>query len=484
MPARRPPQLTEADLIAAEAEYCARSLSNFTRRAWPIFDPTSPYVHGWHIDAICEHLEAITHGELTHLLINIPPGCMKSSLVNVLWPAWEWGPAGLPIHRYIGASHEIGLATRDTRAMRRVVQSDWYQTHWGVEMAPDQNQKTYFENAAAGFRQAATAVGMTGKRGHRVMWDDPISAENANRVTALDTVIREFRETMPSRLLDPLTSANVVVMQRLHQRDVSGYILANELDYEHLCLPMEFEKKRRCVTKIGFEDPRKEEGELLFPERFPASVVERDKRTMTEYAVAGQFQQRPAPRGGGTFPVDRFKFLDDTPPKHEVSAAVRYWDKAGTEGGGDWTAGVLMYLMKDGRYVVADVRRFQAEALDRRKRMRATAEMDGQWVVIWSEQEGGSGGKESAEQTIRDLAGFNVHTETVTGSKQVRAEAVYAPQQQGGNVYLVRGEWNTTFVDEHETFPNGMNDDQVDAASGACAKLAAMHTYDYGALTS
>lgn len=470
MPATAP-SLSNEDWQAIEREYCQRSLANFVRAAWPVFDPTSPLVWGWHIDAICDHLEAVTRGEITRLLINIPPGTMKSSLTNVLWPCWEWGPKQCPHHRIISAAHEQGLAIRDNRSMRRVIQSDWYQNLWPTTIAADQNQKTYFENDATGFRQACAVSSMTGRRGHRVLWDDPLSAENANSQAHLDTVIREFTETLPSRYVDPATSANVIVMQRLNERDPSGFIIAHELGYDHLMLPMEFEADRRCITSIGFQDPRKEDGELLFSERFPREVVDRDKQVMGEYAVAGQFQQRPSPRGGGMFPVDRFEILEHQPAQKDIIGTIRHWDKAGTSGGGAYTAGVLMHKLRDGRFVISDVVRGQWGAMDRENQIKQTAHMDGKNVTIWIEQEPGSGGKESAEATIRNLQGFKVYADRVTGDKETRAEP-YAAQVQGGNVCLVRAQWNRDFMNEHESFPNGTYKDQVDAAAGAFAKLA------------
>ena len=136
--------LSDAEWLSIEREYCRRSLGNFIRRAWPVLEPGQPYIHGWHMDAISSHLEAVTAGQITRLLINIPPGTMKSMSVGVFWPAWEWGPKGMPHMRFIGASHEEGLATRDNLKMRRLVQSEWFQSLWPTALTGDQNAKTYF----------------------------------------------------------------------------------------------------------------------------------------------------------------------------------------------------------------------------------------------------------------------------------------------------------------------------------------------------
>lgn len=458
-----------ADLQAAERELCSRSLAAFVRRAWHVLEPGQPYIHGWHVDAICEHLQAITEGQISRLLINIPPGTMKSTLVSVFWPAWEWGPKGKPYTRIIGASHEQGLAVRDTRKMRNLITSDWYQALWPLALTSDQNQKTFYENESTGFRQACAVASMTGRRGDRVLWDDPHSVEAALSDAHRETANRVFQETLPTRLNNPDSSAIVIVMQRLHEADVSGLIIENDYGYDHLCLPMEFEPERRCSTSIGFADPRTEDGELLFPGRFSRETVDRDKKVMGAMAVAGQFQQRPAPRGGGFFAWQQVQIVD-APPR--LTKVVRFWDKAGTDGAGAYTAGVKMGVGEDGLFYVLDVVRGQWSAAPRERTIRATAELDGVGVKQWIEQEPGSGGKESAEATIRNLAGYSIEAERPTGDKAVRAEP-FSVQVEAGNVRMVRGEWNQAYIDEMKTFPVGKYKDQMDASGGAFNKIAA-----------
>ena len=458
----------ERALVELDRLDCADSLANFTRQSWHVLEPGQPYVHGWHLDAISEHLEAVTHGQITRLLITVPPGMMKSMQTSVIWPAWEWGPAGLPQNRFIGASYEQGLAVRDTMKMRRLVGSDWFQARWPLSLTSDQNAKTHFENEQTGFRQACAVASMTGRRGDRIVLDDPHSVEAAISDAHRDTANRVFQETLPTRLNNPDRSAIVVIMQRLHEQDVAGLILEKDLGYEHLNLPMEFEPERRCTTSIGFSDPRTEEGELLFPERFPREVVERDKKIMGAYAVAGQFQQRPAPRAGGFFAWESLKRVHALPSMKRV---IRYWDKAGTQGGGARTAGVKMGLGADGNYYVMDVVKGQWSAGPREGVIRQTAEADGENVGIWVEKEPGSGGKESAESTIKNLAGYTARAENPTGDKTVRAEP-YSVQVEAGNVYILNAEWTDEFIDEHKTFPRGKYKDQIDAAAGAFNKLS------------
>ena len=242
-------QLYELDMFEAE-----ESLSAFVRQAWSVIEPGQKYQHGWHIDFICAHLEAITdgveldNGELyNRLLINVPPGLMKSLLCGVFFPAWEWGPRNMPHLRYVCASHSLDLAIRDGLRMRRLITSEWYQKRWGdrVQITSDQNQKTKFENTATGFRQAAAAGSITGSRGDRVIIDDPLSVDGGNSEAILASTATWFLEAVPTRLNNPATSAIVLVMQRLSEGDTSGIILDRGLTgWDHLMLPMEFDPTR------------------------------------------------------------------------------------------------------------------------------------------------------------------------------------------------------------------------------------------------
>ena len=291
-----------------EKEAAEKDLVEFIRQAWHIVEPGQPYLHNWHVDMIAEHLTAITEEVMldeetwyNRLLINVPPGAMKSLLTNVFWPSWEWGPRNLPHLRYLCTSHSQNLAIRDSTKMRRLVQSTWYQERWGnrVKLTGDQNAKTKFENTSTGFREAVAFESLTGVRGDRVIIDDPHSVDSAASDAMRNSVIETFLEAVPSRLNNPEKSAIIVIMQRLHEQDVSGIILEKDLGYDHIMLPMRFDPGRAFPTLLGTEDQRTEEGQLLFPDRFPEDVVERDERVMGPYATAGQFQQSPEPRGGG-----------------------------------------------------------------------------------------------------------------------------------------------------------------------------------------
>lgn len=463
--------LPPLDAIEREIEKraCARSLAVFAKAAWPILEPATPLKWGWALDAICQHLEAVTRGEITRLLMNVPPGCMKSLLTGVLWPAWEWGPAGHPEHRYISTAHKQDLAVRDNLKCRRLIQSEWYQERWPLALVGDQNAKTKFENERTGFREAMAFASMTGARGDRIILDDPLSADDANSEAALLSAERTFLEALPTRVNNE-TSAIVVIMQRLHQKDTSGLILDRGLPYTHLCLPMRFEPDRRCSTGVGFDDPRTEYGELLFPERFPEEQVTDLEKTLGAYATAGQLQQRPAPREGGMFKREWFagKMLRQPPLN---TRWVRHWDLAATaKKTAARTAGVKLGRAPDGSYIVGHVVKTQDEGNKVRELIKATAEMDGRSVSISLPQDPGQAGKVQARDMVSMLAGWTVKAEPETGDKATRAEP-FSSQCEAGNVYLVEGEWNSDYLDELCLFPSGTFKDQVDASSGAFGML-------------
>lgn len=464
--------LTRADLQAIERELCSRSLADFAKRAWRVLEPATPLKWGWALDAICLHLEAVTDGRINRLLMNVPPGMMKSLLTGVIWPAWEWGPRGMPETRFLGTSHKEALAVRDSMKCRRLIQSEWYQTLWPTRLTSDQNAKTKFENDATGFREAMAFTSMTGSRGDRVILDDPLSADDANSDAALEKADLSFTEALPSRVNNE-TSAIVVIMQRLHQRDTSGIILDRKMPYVHLCLPMRFEADRRCVTPI-FTDPRTYDGELLFPERFGEAQVADLEKTLMAYATAGQLQQRPTPRGGGMIKRQWLPIVKAVPAGCRW---VRAWDLAATATDqAAWTAGVKMGKTPDGRYIIADVRRIQGSANDVEQLLRSTASQDGTEVRGSIPQDPGQAGKAQVQYLIKQLAGFAYTASPESGDKATRAEPL-AAQAEAGNVMLLEGEWNQAFIEEAETFPRGKFKDQVDAASRAFAELVSGSNY-------
>lgn len=469
-------QTAPVDLTLEASRVRCKRLSGFVREAWHVVEPAMPYIHGWHIDAIAEHLEAITFGSFltlgvpNRLLINVPPGMMKSLLTSVFWQAWEWGPMGLTSMRYFTTSYHEAYATRDARRTRDLILSDWYQERWGTHVQLTRTGETSFANSSGGWREAVPFNRLTGGRGDRVVIDDPHSTEEAESEADRKRALRVFHESLPSRMNDPVRSAIAIIMQRLNVEDVAGAAIKTGL-YQHLMLPMEFEPDRRCETIIGFRDPRTKADELLFPERFPRDVVERDKKVMGSFAVAGQFQQRPTQREGGLFKRRWFEIIGAAPAG---TRWVRYWDLAATKQklGNDppYTAGCKLGMTPDGLLIIGDMERFRDDGVEVRKSVRYIAIDDGPSCVIGLPQDPGQAGKVQAKDYVRMLMGFVVKVLIESGDKVTRAEPI-AAQAEAGNVKLVRGAWNEAFLSEANDFPGGKHKDQVDALSGAFTTL-------------
>ena len=457
--------LTKADLLSIERELCSRSLAEFAKRAWHVLEPSTPLKWGWALDAVCQHLEAVTDGRINRLLMNVPPGSMKSLLTGVIWPAWEWGPCGLPHMRYVGTAHEEGLAIRDSRRCRDLIKSEWYQGLWPVELKRDLDGKREFGNASEGIRQARSFTSMTGVRGDRVILDDPISADNANSAAKLEEARLAFTETLPTRVNNE-NSAIVVIMQRLNEKDVSGIILDMGLPYTHLCIPMRYEAALSKPTSIGWKDPRTTEGELMFPERFGEPQVAELEKTLGSYGAAGQLQQRPAPRGGGILnnawyrywikepPLD-FRFITaDTAQKtgqENDYSVLQCWGRSSTGQAvkldrirGKWEAPELL----------VQARAFWLKHLNDVRPCVSGATLRGMYV---EDKVSGTG----LIQTLR-REGVPMVPVQRNRDKLSRGHDA-APFIESGNVLLPQdAPWLSDFLGESETFPAGAHDDQLD----------------------
>jgi len=291
--------------LAARAE---QSLRTFIRQAWHVLEPATPFVPGWHLDAIADHLEAVTRGEIQNLLLNLPPRHCKSLSVCVFWPVWEW--IRHPSRRWLFSAYALSLSVRDSLKCRRLIQSPWFQKHWHdrFQIRKDQNEKDRFENDRAGHR-IATSVGgaATGEGGDRVVVDDPHRIHDRESTAVREAALIWWDQTMSTRLNDPRNGARVIVMQRLHEADLSGHVL-KQGGYVHLLLPAEFESDRRCVTPIGWKDPRSADAELLWPLRVGPAQIADAKLRLGPDGYSGQFQQRPTPAGGGQFQSQWFRY--------------------------------------------------------------------------------------------------------------------------------------------------------------------------------
>jgi len=474
------PDRTRQLLEACDAE---KKLIDYIRLMWHIVEPPDrDFVEGRALHALCEHLEAVKLGQIKKLIVNIPPGCTKSLTFNVFFPSWIWGPCNMPGKRFIGASYAAPLSIRDNRKCRNIITSELYQSLWGdrFELTGDQNEKVKFENDKTGWRLATSVGGVgTGERADIWTIDDPHNVKEAESDTVREETLKWFAEVVTTRKND-IDTAILIIMQRVHERDVAGFAIMSDLGYELLCLPMEYEKNHKTIshTSLDFKDWREEENELLWTERFPPEEVEELKKGLRswggDYAVAAQLQQRPAPRGGGLFkrgtkedPDRNINFVDTLP---EVKQRARGWDLAATKDGhGAFTVGLKMSELKDGRFCIEDVFRDRLDPEGVESSLKSTAKQDGVGCCQDLPQDPGQAGKHQVKVITKLLAGYTTYFSPESGDKVDRARP-FAAQWNAGNVCMVRAPWNDALISELTNFPSSYKD-QVDAASRAFMRI-------------
>lgn len=461
-----------------KAEAARRSLKEFWQQAWHIVEPGTPLVWGWSMDAITEHLEAVAHRDIKRLVITVPPGMSKSLGTRVMLPTWVW--TNSPYHKFLSASYALDLTIRDNLSARRIVSSDWYNETFGLSVAEDDGGKTGFSLTSLGSLKAVTVGGKTtGFRGDTFIIDDPINVQDANSPVERAKALEWFSEAAQNRINSAQNSAIVVIMQRVHEEDVAA--LALEMGYEHLNIPMRWDESQRNTTSIGWTDPRTEEGELAFPERFPADWLATTEKNMGPYAFAAQYQQTPVPRKGAMFAVDRLTYLETLPDEPFIT--IRAWDLAGTEGAGAYTVGVRMRYGRESRkFYVDDVKRAQLSSGAVRDLILSTAIEDGTDCKIVLPKDPGQAGVAQIADFTAMLAGYNATAEAQSGSKEVRAEP-FAGHIENGHVCVLQEVWTKAFVEELRYFPKGRYMDQVDAASSAFNALAPLSRAKKRALT-
>jgi predicted phage terminase large subunit-like protein len=507
-----PPELTlreHADRLRYE-----RSLGAFTEAAWPRAGEPQAFQSNWHIDCLCDYLMAVARRELKGpgpLIFTMPPRHMKSRGVNVFFPAWIWAqdpdPSaeghGLQVRpgtllgpgvKFAYLSYVQKLSNDHSAASSRLICSDWYAKRWESRCHLVRDHVEHLANNAGGSRFAMSFTSVTGFGADIIVVDDAHDIHKAESKVAREATLRTWDEVLQTRLNDPKSGMFIVIMQRSHERDLIGHILAREFNGMHVCLPAEYESNHPHVfasAKLGWEVMRqtdssngrdggpkigepwrdfRKEGEPLWPNRIGADELKRMSVAMGSHAAAGQLQQRPTAREGGIFKFVWFenpvRFL---PPDLDL---VRAWDFAGSADGNndaDYTAGVLMgrdpltHLL----YVLDVVRgRFSPAELERR--VYSQAVLDGPETLIRIPEDPGSAGKFQARRFIELLQGYSVRAERESGlgNKERRANP-FAAQCEHGLVKLVEDSWNKAFVDELCAFPAGAHDDQVDAAGAA-----------------
>jgi len=493
----------DPDQLALEAErlYCEGSLIRFLRHAWPYIDP-STFIDGWHLHAIAEHLEAVTRGEIRRLLINIPPRHCKTLLTSVAWPVWTWAqepdpdnPRIGPGTRFLCASYGAKKAQEDGVTARRLIASDWFQTLWGdrVVIAEDRDNQIQYDTTAGGSRISTGIPESLGRGGVIRLIDDPHKPDDPESELIIDSQIKAYKEVWQTRSNDPSAGAEVIIMQRLGDRDLSGHILDTG-DVVHLCLPAEYDPQRHCVTTLPWSDPRSTDAEPIWPERIPSRELRLIRERLGPYAWAGQFQQSPEPRGGGVIkrewwqvwpPPDEEEFWNrtyhDTAGKPLVRTLYPDWhhvliscDTAYTEKTtNDWTAVTVWGAWSDRRghpkMMLMGAWRDRLELPDLKIRLLETIRRRKADTILIEAKASGLSVAQELRRLLRDSEA-RVITIDPKGDKLLRLHAI-VPLFTSSLIYAPNTTWAEAVIDEVGRFPHGKHDDFVDSTSMALSWL-------------
>jgi predicted phage terminase large subunit-like protein len=486
-PVTKQARLREAAFNPATAvrELCNREFFYFLEYFWPEVSGDQ-FKSNWHIEYLSAELQEIAERVAQRLpkkhdlIINIPPGTTKTLTASIMFPAWCW--TRWHWMRFITASYSGALSLESAEYSRDLVRSRRFKRIYPeLEIKPDKDTKGNFRiikhldtgRVSVGGNRFSTSVGgtLTGFHGHILIVDDPLNPNEAVSEQELKNSVHWFDQTLPTRKTDKEVTPTILIMQRLHQGDPAGHILAKKKPTTKLIsLPGECRTYAEQVHPARLKDAYIDD--LLDPVRMPWSVLAELEVDLGQYGYASQIGQNPTPPGGGLFRVEHLEnqILTAMPPDVSIVASVRAWDKAGSEGKGAYTVGAKMHRLANGKFIISDLKRGQWATHEREAVIRSTAEGDGPDVVVYVEQEPGSGGKESAEATIRNLAGYSVYADRPTGDKTFRADPL-SVQVNNANISLLRGEWNRELIEEFRFFPFSKFKDIVDACSLAMAKL-------------
>lgn len=473
-----PPLLDCANVGDAELFLQESRLSDFIRGAWHVIEPSKKYLENWHIGCMCEFLQAVDDGQITRLLINIPPRHMKSITVSVMWPVWSW--IKRPHLRWMFLSYAASLSTKHNVDRRTIIQSEWYQERWGnrYRLTDDQNVKTEFVNSSRGV-MVSTGFhgGATGKGGDRVIIDDahdPIEAESEVERERTNSI---FGLKVSSRIDDKKKDAIVVVGQRVHEKDISSICI--EQEYITCILPAEDEPGKIISTPSGKEFKRSDTG-LLWPEREGPKEIAQAKRQLGSYGYACQYAQRPAPLGGGKFKSAWFRYFKQEDDRYlllksdgsfksvAIDTCERFGmiDPAGVEKTTDnkpcYTVIQVWDVTPDGNMLLLHQSR---EMMEIPESVSVAVRIYRQWDLPWIgvEKDGLGIG---VVQTMR-TRGVAVRPIKAKGSKEARSQTAEI-RMEAGMIYFPH---NAPFLFDLESelthFPNSEFKDIVDCLSHA-----------------
>ena len=439
------------------------SLKAFVRWAWPIVEPGTPLVWNWHMDAICEHLEALLLGTLgkNNLMILVPPGFAKSTIVSVCAPVWVWVTE--PAWRAILASGNDRVSTRDSLKRRYIIDSHAFRRAFAPawSLSDDSNLKTRYQNTALGFHQAMSASQrVTGDRADALFVDDAQDAASVHSQLEREASERWYFNAFANRLSDMTTGTRCLIQQSLHSQDLPHLILEREgSQWELLLIPQEWDEARRKVTSLGWTDPRKEDGELAFPVRFPKEVVEAERVRLGRSAFSSQHQQLPFDAEGEIFKPDQIQLWPAGMPLPNFKRRILSLDTAfSVKSTADYSVMLEMGEFDRGIMLLSCLRK-RMEYPQLKAAAKFLGSAGGISAVLIEDKASG----QSLVQDMRQSTGLPVLPIKVDADKVSRAH-VCVPTVEAGRIFApADAPWLREFLTELAAFPKGSHDDQVDA---------------------
>lgn len=439
-----------------------RALDEATRQHFPLFlrrvvattSPAAHYAHNWHIDAIAEYLQACAKGDIRRLVINIAPRMLKSTMVSVAWPAWLLGQDART--RLMVASYAQSLSTKHSTDCQHVMQSARYRRVFPeTQLSADQNEKDKFVTTQRGHRLAVSVGGSAiGEGGNILIADDPLNPLQASQRATRDATNAWFDHSFATRLDDKMRGAIVVVMQRLHAEDLSGYLLRKG-GWEHLCLPAIAPEK--TFIRCGNFTYERAHGEALHAVREPLSLLETTKRELGSVNFAAQYQQSPVTEHGSLIRRDWFVRFGETP----VGRAVQSWDTGFKAGAAHDASVCATFVQHEGVHALIDVAEMRLEYPELKRRVIAQTEKFAPEVILMEDKASG----QSLLQDLKRETQLPLVGQMPQGDKWSRLVRV-SPLIEGGKVALPHeAVWLADFLTQLLEFPQGAHDDMVDAFS-------------------
>jgi predicted phage terminase large subunit-like protein len=465
---RRVPQLTEQQATARRW-----TLAQFLRACWPILEPSTPLVWGWHLDCLCSHVSALLRGQLGkhNLILLCPPGLGKSSVISVAAPVWWW--VNYPNWSAMFASGNERVSTRDSLKRRYLLESPWFHRTFAPtwSLASDANLKTRYENTRRGFHQAmTTGQRATGDRSNAIFIDDPQDGATVHSVLERAKVDRWY-PVIANRLSDMQRGTRCLIMQRLHSLDLAGWLIEHEREqWEIVTLPEEWDEGRRTVTSLGWTDPRQKDGELIFPARFPQHVIDGERQRLGRGGYASQHQQEPFDASGEIFRTDSIQFWPEGAPLPVFSNRILSLDTAfSTKSSADYSVILELGQFDRGIFIISCLRQ-RLEYPQLKAAALQLAAGGGIFGVLIEDKGSGI----SLAQDLRQQTSLPIVPVQVTADKVVRAN-ICVPTVEGGRIFVPTGApWVADFLSELAAFPKGSHDDMVDAFSMGVSHLVAM----------